>query len=82
MALRTLSLFRRVCGEDSKLRSSALLRVFICSSSGSVRSQTVVLNIFRVVGIATSFGSSSVLAARDTKIKEGTKKAFMVQKSL
>ena len=34
------------------------------------------LNIFRVVGIATYFVSSSVLGARDTEIQEGIEKAL------
>lgn len=39
------------------------------------------MNIFRVVGIATYFVSSSVLSARYTDIKEGIKKTLMFSKS-
>lgn len=40
----------------------------------------MLLNIFRIVGIATYLVSSSVVGARDTKIKEGIKEALMLPK--
>lgn len=47
---------------------------------GGLRAQAVLLNIFRIVGIATYLVSSSVVGARDTKIKEGIKEALMLPK--